>query len=574
MTNRIKILDEVLASKIAAGEVVERPASVVKELVENSIDAGASRIDIEIHNAGKSFIRVTDNGSGMSEADAVLSVQRHATSKIKNIEDLFNISTLGFRGEALAAVSSVSRFELLTSDGGKGTKISLEGGRTAEKKEVACPKGTTIIVKDLFFNTPARLKYLKSDPTESGQISDIVGKLMLSNPGVAFKLLSDGRELASSSGSGALFDSVVSVYGSAFAKSLIEVSYKGIKGFIGKPSETKINRNYQLFFINGRYVKNFMLSKAFEASYRNLIPGDRHPAAVLFISMDPKEVDVNVHPAKKEVKFAFPNRVARLAEEAALDALAGVSAPKLVYSPETDLIRTREKAGMPYAALELQMPCEDISGPHPGFGERKDIVYEAPFSADISAAKPVVAAVIGNSYIVCVDGQDLVIIDQHAAHERMLYEKIKKAGPAKTDSQICLVPEVLELDKKEFAAVENRLEDFAALGFDLELFGKNSVRLKAVPSPLTRINMKDLVKDLASQMGEGAGGLKTEDHLDRIAKLAACHGAVKAGDSLSPEEIKALAGELLDSPDFSTCPHGRPTVIRLENAKLAKLFGR
>ena len=572
MVDRIKILDEVLASKIAAGEVVERPASVVKELIENSIDAGASRIDIEIHNAGKSFIRVTDNGCGMSEADALLSVERHATSKIKNIEDLFNISTLGFRGEALAAVSSVSRFELLTSDGAKGTKISLEGGRIIEKKEFACPKGTTIIVKDLFFNTPARLKYLKSDPTESGQITDIVGKLILLSPGVAFKLSSDGRELLSSSGSGALLDAIIAVYGSSFAKSLIEVSHKAVKGFIGKPSDTKINRNYQLFFINGRYVKNFMLSKAFESSYRNRVPGDRHPAAVLFISMDPKEVDVNVHPAKKEVKFAFPNRVARIVEEAASEALISISAPKLVYSPEMDFLPATAKKYVSYA-VELQMPHEEFSaGTSYTEDARKSTVGISEIGDNIGSI-PVVAAVIGNSYIVCVDGPDLVIIDQHAAHERVLYEKIKKNGTSKMGSQICLVPEVLELDKKEFAAIESRLKEFSAIGFDLEVFGKNSMRLKAIPSPLTHIDMKGLVKDLVSQMEEERN-LRTEDHLDWIAKLAACHGAVKAGDRLSQEETKSLVGELFDSTDFSTCPHGRPTVIRLENAKLAKLFGR
>lgn len=574
MADRIKILDEVLASKIAAGEVVERPASVVKELVENSIDAGASRIDVEIHSSGRSLIRVTDNGSGMSEADAVLSVERHATSKIKDIDDLFNISTLGFRGEALAAVSSVSRFELLTSDGKKGTRISLEGGKIAEKKEFACPKGTTIIVKDLFFNTPARLKYLKSDPTESGQIADIVSKMMLSNPSIAFKLTSDGRELLSSSGNGVLFDVIVSVYGSAFARSLIEVSHKTVKGFIGKPSDTKVNRNYQLFFINGRYVKNFMLSKALESSYRNLIPGDRHPPAVIFISMDPKEVDVNVHPTKKEVKFAFPNRVTRLVETAASEALIGISAPRLVYSPEAGVFSGKEKRHVPHAVMELQMPCGDIPGTASLGREPDENPRKAPDGGEKTVSGPVVAAVIGNSYIVCVDGEDLVLIDQHAAHERVLYEKIKKNGISRTDSQICLVPEVLELDKKEFAAVESRLGEFSALGFDLEVFGKSSVRLKAVPSPLTRVDMKGLVKDLASQMEEGEKSLKTEDHLDRLAKLAACHGAVKAGDRLSREETNSLVAELFCATDFSTCPHGRPTVVRLENSRLSRLFGR
>jgi len=565
MADRIKILDELLASKIAAGEVVERPASVVKELVENSLDAGASRIDVEIHNAGKAFIRVTDDGCGMSERDAVLSVERHATSKIKSIDDLFCISTLGFRGEALAAISSVSRLELITGDGQKGTKIVLEGGKTAEKKEVSCPKGTTVIVKDLFFNTPARLKYLKSDATESGQISEIMSRLMLSNPGVAFKVTSDGREMLSSSGNGNLLDPVVSVWGASFARSLIEVSYKGVKGFIGRPSDTKINRNYQHFFVNGRYVKNFMLSKAFESAYRSLIPAGRHPSAVMFITMDPREVDVNVHPAKKEVKFAFPNRISRLVEEAVSDALSEIRAPELVYSPDEALVAAPQKSRSSYMFAELDLPHESYSGAQSAGYELRGAAPDGPK----------IAAVIGNSYIVCVEGDDLVMIDQHAAHERMLYEKIKKNRSGGTPgSQICLVPEVIELDKKEFAAVESRTKELSELGFDIEVFGKNSVRLKAVPSPLTRIDVKGLVKDISAQMEAGDKELKTDDISDSLAKLAACHGAVKAGDKLSEEETKALVEELFRSPDFSTCPHGRPTVVRLEGDKIAKLFGR
>lgn len=571
MADRINILNEILASKIAAGEVVERPASVVKELAENSLDAGATRIDIEVHNAGKSFIRVTDNGCGMSRRDAELSVERHATSKIKDIDDLFSISTLGFRGEALAAVSSISRFELITSDGSQGTKISLEGGRSLEKKETAGPKGTTVIVKDIFFNTPARLKYLKSDATELSQISDITSKMLISNPKTAFRLVSDGKELLSSSGNGSLFDAVISVYGTSFARSLIELSHKDIYGLIGKPSDTKINRNYQLFFVNGRYVKNFMLSKAFESAYRNLIPKDRHPSAIIFLTIDPKEVDVNVHPAKKEVKFASPNRISRFVEEAVSGALTDVLPPKLVYSPDLDHVPSVVKKTESYAAIELQMPELRVSSPDNCRGKEEGAIKEA---ASDSNEKPSVAAVIDDSYIVCIEGSDLIIIDQHAAHERMLYEKLKIFAASRPDSQIYLVPEVLELDKKEFSAVENHLKEFAMMGFDLEVFGKNSVRLKAVPSPLTRLDMRGLVKDLVSQMSEGEKNLKTEDHLDRLAKLAACHAAVKAGDRLSSAETKALVDAVFESKDFSTCPHGRPTVVRLEGHKIAKLFGR
>lgn len=565
MGDRINILDEVLVSKIAAGEVVDRPASAVKELVENSLDAGASRIEVEIHGAGKALIRVTDNGCGMSEKDALLSVQRHATSKIRGLDDLFGVSTLGFRGEALAAVSSVSRFELITSDGTRGTKISVEGGKITGNKEAACPKGTSVVVKDLFFNTPARLKYLKSDATESGQISDIMSKLSVSRPDVAFRLLSDGREVFSSPGNGSLFDAVLSAYGSAFARSLIEVSHKSVKGFVSKPSDTRINRNYQHFFVNGRYVKNFTLSRALEAAYRNLIPGDRHPCAAVFIEMNPHEVDVNVHPAKKEVKFAHPLNVSRLVEEAVSDALSQVKPPQIIYSPDIESGISSSKPKEYFAAAQLQMPCPDNA----------PLRYEPPLETMLSTAGPFVAGVISDSYIVCIDGDDLVIIDQHAAHERMLFEKIRENAKSGTpDSQICLVPDVIELDKKEFFALEARLKELSSMGFDIEVFGKNSVRLKAVPSSLTRLDMKGMISDMASQMEDGPKGLKNEEAADRLAKLAACHGAVKAGDRLSPEEIKGLVKDLFSSPDFSTCPHGRPTVVRLEGQKLARLFGR
>ncbi len=580
MADRINILDEVLASKIAAGEVVERPSSVVKELVENSIDAGADRIAIEVHSGGKSLILVTDNGCGMSERDAALSVERHATSKLRKAEDLFNISTLGFRGEALAAVSSISRFELLTNDGDKGTKIYIEGGKTIEKEECACPRGTTIIVKDLFYNTPARLKYMKGDQTESTHISDIVSKLVLSNPKVSFKLVSNGKEVISSSGNGNVLDAIASIYGNAFAKSLVEVDLGNIKGYVSKPSDTKVNKDYQLFFVNGRYVRNLLLSNALESSYRNLISKDRHPAGILFVSVDPGGIDVNVHPAKREVKFADPGRVIKSISEAVKHSLIKNSPAKMVYSPDGFVPPERNFVGKEKSmqAVSMCFPEEFPSGHVPAdmpAEERSPVIISSSEDDPLnSAAVPVPVAQVSNTYIVCVDGRDIVLIDQHAAHERILYEKIKSGKISRSNSQVCLMPQVIALDKKEFSMIEKSIERFLDLGFDLEVFGSDSIRVKAVPSDMTNINVKKLLSDLALEVGSGAEYLKTDEFADKIAKLAACHGAIKAGDRLSDQEMRSLVRELFATSNFSTCPHGRPSVARIDDPKIARLFSR
>lgn len=586
----IRILDEVLASKIAAGEVVERPASVIKELVENSIDAGATRIDIEVHNGGKSLMRVTDNGSGMGEKDARLCIERHATSKIKNADDLFNISTLGFRGEALPSIASVSRLELLTNDGSKGTKILIDGGKAVVSEETACPKGTSIIVKDIFFNTPARLKFLKSDPTEASHISDVVSKFVLSYPGTAFRLKINGKESVSSTGKGDLLDAVSSVYGSAFARSLVKVGTGKVRGYTGKPGETKINREYQTFFVNGRTVKNFPLSKALESAYSNLIPRDRHPVAVIFVDVDPKEVDVNVHPTKKEIKFAKQSEVTHAVAEAVRQALVDSSVPELISSPQVfvkdkkwtpQMERVWREGTIAPKAEELKEESNIDIDSMSGFSASApgtSALYCSPSALQrfrSSALKhPVPVAQLDQTYIICVDGKDLVLVDQHAAHERILYEKLKTGAAGTDNSQCCLIPEVLELIPKEFIAVEQKLDALKELGFDIEVFGKSSVRVKAVPTLATKVNVRQLISDLAGQDESEKRASSSEDEKERLIKLTACHGAIKAGDPLSGTETEHLIKELYSTSNPSTCPHGRPSIVKLEGGKIAGFFDR
>ncbi len=586
MPNNIIVLDDVLASKIAAGEVVERPASVVKELIENSIDAGASRIEVEIHNAGKSLIRVTDNGSGMNPEDAELSLQRHATSKISTAEDLFNISTLGFRGEALPSIASVSRLELATSNGQLATKIICDSGKITEKENSSSPKGTTIIVKDLFFNTPARLKFLKSDSTEMNQITDSVSRAVLACPKISFRLTHNGKEILSSSGNGDLLDAISSVYGQGFAKTLVPVGHGSVRGYISKPGDTKINRNYQIFFVNNRNVRNFALSKAVESAYLSLIPKDKHPSAVIFTDVDPKEIDVNVHPTKKEIKFQKNSEVMHAIAEAVREALVDVTPAQIISSmgsssPQKWATQGErvwiEEQGIGYRVKGVaegdKKTFELIDVPMNNSGSATYAVPTTPYTLHPSPC-PVPIAQLSNSYIICIEDGDLILIDQHAAHERILYERLKAKNKSETSSQCCLIPEVIELTPAEFRSAEENMDTLKELGFDIEAFGKDSVRIKAVPSEVRELDMKKLFSEIAQQAEEGTPGKGIENEKDRIMKLTACHGAIKAGDPLKPEEINTLLKQLYAIPNPSTCPHGRPSIVRIENKKIASFFDR
>ncbi|MDI6731672.1 MAG: DNA mismatch repair endonuclease MutL [Candidatus Margulisbacteria bacterium] len=554
----IKILPDDLVNKIAAGEVVERPAAVVKELVENSIDAKATKICIEIQGAGSKLIRVADNGQGMSQEDLRLSVQRHATSKISTLEDLFNIHTLGFRGEALPSIASVS-------------KLTIEQNPSGQ--------GITVTAKDLFYNTPARKKFLKSPATEMGHIGDVVAKYALAFPQIAFELIGDGKPMLQSSGSGNLKDAVLSVYGTELLKELITVSFESgpikIHGLISRPTVSRIDKNYETFFVNNRYVKNFLLNRALEDAYRTLIPNNRYPAAILFIDIDPKQVDVNVHPTKREIKFAKTQAVMDAVRSAASQALEKISPanPNPAYS-------------------KWDPPCQKWEGDNwaPSMAE---VLFPSEFSA--SGSQPLLPiSTYKNTYIITTDGEDLVLIDQHAAHERIIYDKLsgdRGQGMNRNGSyqgsghepkwfipgvsrQVLLIPENIELDAKSFSIAKENLELLNRLGFEIEEFGSNSFLLRAVPAISAKIAAKQLLQDIIAELETLGKSARVETKQENIRKLIACHSAVKAGDKLSPLEINQLVKDLYATQNPLTCPHGRPIMFRLTEEEIKKKFAR
>jgi DNA mismatch repair protein MutL len=558
--SKIIILDDDLISKIAAGEVVERPASVVKELVENCLDAGAKRISVEVKDGGKKLIKVTDDGCGMKAEDAKLSLERHSTSKIRSADDLFNIRTLGFRGEALPSIASISKFELITSDGnGTGTKVAMEGSRPKGQTKAGCPKGTTVVVEDLFFNTPARLKFQKGRSTELSHIVDIVSKFILSNPQVLFSLKSDGEEVVSSVGSGKLTDSIASIYGVDMAKTMLEVSGPNVKGYVTQPVVTKSDRYGESFFVNGRFVRNALLSRALEEPYRTLIPGGKYPIAVLFIEVDPADVDVNVHPTKREVKFSRPDVVMKAITAAVSKVLGevGAEAEAKPYSGNWRVAQDNWKPEMIKILEEL--PTSNIQP------QNNSQIIGAKSQADTLFQHNL-------TYIISIDGEDLVMIDQHAAHERIMYEKIK--NKIISGIQALLVPKSVEIEPSQFALISGNLSEINELGFDIEIFGKNTVMVRGIPAALKIQNIDTALSEIISELSSSFKIKSIDERREAIWKMMACKAAVKAGDKLSAYEMEILIRELYSTSNPTTCPHGRPTLVKITRGEMEKMFGR
>jgi len=532
MSSRIQILPEDLANKIAAGEVVERPASAVKELVENSIDAGATQIVIEVQNAGKKLIRVADNGGGMTAEEIEIALQRHSTSKISSLDDLFNIKTLGFRGEALPSIASVSKMRIEPNPSGSGI--------TAE-------------VKDLYHNTPARKKFMKSDATELGHIGEIISKYALAFPDISFKFISDGKPLISSSGTGKLADAVLAIYGAELLKELIGINFQfhsgRIFGYVSRPTLTRIDKNYESFFINHRFIRNFLLNRALEEAYRTLIPGNRYPVGIVFVEIDPKKVDVNVHPTKREVKFVNNQEVMDAVRSAVQQALGETGSRGKVA--ETGMEAGSWKWG---SEKENQLL---VSLPTSGFeGVNLIPIYQ-----------------LKNTYIVATDGEELVLIDQHAAHERILYDSLSRQSSV-VSRQSLLMPETIECNPAETMILKDNLDYLNSLGFEIEVFGGNSFILRAVPAISTSVNAKQLLADILADMQQAGKSVQLEVKRENIRKLVACHSAIKAGDKLTAQEMNQLIRDLYSTNNPATCPHGRPTMVRLTGEELAARFGR
>ncbi len=621
---RINVLPRQVAELIAAGEVVERPASVIKELLENSIDAGATAVTVEIQHGGVTYMRVTDNGCGIERDDVKTAFLRHATSKVRTENDLNNIGTLGFRGEALAAVSSVARVELLTctQNAEIGTRYKINGGIEEALDDAGCPKGTTIIVRDLFYNTPARMKFLKTDVTEANAVSQIVDRIALSHPEVSIKLIRDGKQTLTTNGDGKLLSAIYAVLGRDYFGGLIpcENSQDGVtvSGFVCKPVCCKPNRNGQFFFLNGRLVKSGTAMAALEQAYKNSAMVGKFPYCVLNISVPFGTVDVNVHPAKTEVRFSDEKRIFGCIYYAVKNALLmGDTRPEMKIEPKKtqNRFQTMTVEQFRQTAIE-EKPKERIFST--GFSsvpttpktvpndsdinifslqqnkkaEEKIIVKEeiketpivtAPQKAEeikreeksVEETATVKEAVryIGeafSTYIVAQMGESLYIIDKHAAHERLVFEKLK--AETEPEKQLLLSSVSVTLQKNEYNAIIENIDSLVSFGFELEDFGGSSVLVTAVPAVLKDSDIKSVISEIAGSLIE-TGSVQVE-RLDDIYHIVACRSAVKAGNLSSSVDLSRLAERILQSDDIMYCPHGRPVAMKLTKREIEKQFGR
>ena len=628
---KIVQLSSHVANLIAAGEVVERPASVVKELLENAVDAGASKITVEIQNGGMTLLRVTDNGCGMAAEDARTAFLRHATSKLRTAEDLAAISTMGFRGEALAAIASVSRIDLLTKTAGAiaGTDLHLDAGKITREDEVGCPDGTTIIVRDLFYNTPARMKFMKSDTYEGSKVSEAVQLQALAHPEVSFTFIKDGKQLLSTPGTGDLQAAVYCVYGRTFAQ-MAKVDSRWeqhrLLGYVTKPTDARPSRTMQTFFVNGRPVKSRLLVAALEEAYRNQLMVGKFPACVLHITMPANLVDVNVHPAKTEVKFLSEKAVFDCVHYGVLAALnqqtdrpqmrlttpaaapAATPAPNRAQSGKQDsFFRTmtaQEYQNFTQLMKPVSKPEQKFAAPNPAerqmdtsFREtvftpaitpksepvvvptKETIAVETPAPEPVQEVLPMPEEIpwrmvgeLYNSYVLVEQGEDAYLIDKHAAHERILFEKLKANQEAITP-QLLLTPVPVRLSPESVALLLDNKALLAELGFDIDEFGNNTVMLRQIPMDLTAELAAETLETIAADLMNGRRERSTTVR-DEVLHTVACKAAIKAGWVNDEKELLALVKQVMSREDLKYCPHGRPICISLSKKQLEKQFKR
>lgn len=633
---RINVLPKEIYQLIAAGEVVERPSSVVKEMIENSLDAGAKNITLEIKNGGSTYIRITDDGCGIERDDVRKVFISHATSKISKKDDLNSIATLGFRGEAMASISAVSKVELLTKAENEeiGTRYEIAGGEELEFDDAGCPNGTTIVVRDIFFNTPARMKFLKKDVTEGNQVAGIVDRMAISHPEISFRFIRDGKQVLITSGNGDLKSTVYSVLGKEMSDSLMSVDYSfndmRITGFVSKPTASRKSRAGQYFYINNRIVKSKTAMAALEQAYKNTIMVGRFPACVLNIELNPAQVDVNVHPAKTEVRFANEKPIFDLVYYAVKTAIENDRTVKEVEFKENPIYRQESKnvyqnndnksfqAKFDFFKKKDEPPSQQViktkprenfwqvEAPKPEYKIARDekpkprvdinIEYEEP--EEISTAKSEDAPkerdiekvvitdekdneniipnfkLIGEAfktYLIVEIENELYFIDKHAAHERMNFERFK--AQATVETQMLLAPVVVNLTKDEFIAISENVELIKKCGFELEEFGESQIIVRAIPSLVDGDSVKDLMLEIAQKLLEHKTDI-LPDKIDWIYHSASCRGAVKAGDYTSRQEQEMFVKKLLSMPNIRFCPHGRPVFIKMSKYDIEKQFGR
>jgi DNA mismatch repair protein MutL len=617
----IVLLDDLTINKIAAGEVIERPANVVKELVENSIDAGATSISVDIENGGISYIRITDNGKGIEEDDVELAFERHATSKIRKADDLIRISTMGFRGEALASIAAIAKVELVTRTRNNeiGTRILVEGGDVVLKEECGAPVGTTITVRELFFNTPVRYKFLKKDYTEGGYIEDSLSKMALINPNISFRVSNNKKEVLQTSGNSDMSAVVYNVFGKDIAKNLVDVNFEfeGIKvrGVVGKPEIARSNRANQIFYVNKRFIKDKVLMAAAEEAYRTTIPQGKYGFCILNVEINPELVDVNVHPAKLEVRFSDEGQVFKAINHAIKEAL--LKRELTAEDSDDEKVEVKEEAEVQHKRglfdifrnLEYKpkttnnvIPIrEEISKDN--FEEEKEennkeeIIGEEdiqrkllPELENIKTGKNIIDIeiedkvvvpdykIIGtafSTYILLELEDDIYILDQHAAHERVLYEKTKynfyKDGGKEV--QMLLLPDIITLSKRDMNIVRDHIDLFELTGFIIEEFGDNTIKITGVPVICFDMDTKDLFLDILDGL-DITNRTNKQEVEEKFISTVACKAAVKANMSLDLSEIESLLNELLVLENPFTCPHGRPTAIRITKTEIEKKFGR
>ena len=637
---QIKVLDKHVAELIAAGEVVERPASVIKELVENSIDAGATQVTVEIQNGGVSYMRVTDNGCGISRNDVPTAFLRHATSKVSTSTDLDSISTLGFRGEALASVAAVARVEMMTcKEGETGVIYKICGGEEISLDDAGCPVGTTIIVRDLFYNTPARMKFLKKDVGEANAVAGVLDKIALSHPEISIRFIRDGKNTLNTPGDGDLKATIYAVFGRDFASGLIKTDYTldnmSVSGYIGTPVAARANRNMQFFYINGRYVKSKNMIAAVEQAYKNSIMVGKFPSCVLNLNIPFNLVDINVSPSKTEARFVDERAVFNIIYYGVKTALnMGDTRPEL----KLDNIPIKTDNGLHNTAIKSQphiskpivtappkpAPASDFiptsnyfealsrnkapseesvfrSAPVVQYNDKPmrynlDVVYEEPeektptqttfiepvtetfdentavITDEPTEAKPEIKIIgeLFTTYIIAECGEKVVFIDKHAAHERILFEKIRTE---EHDSQMLLEPVTVTLAKEEYTLVTENLDLIARVGFEIDDFGASSVIVRAVPTVLAGEDVKSLILEIAGGFCNNKTTVEIEK-LDWLYHNIACRAAIKAGSHSNMTEMAALAERIINHDDIRYCPHGRPVAFTLTKKELEKQFGR
>ncbi|MCK6449502.1 MAG: DNA mismatch repair endonuclease MutL [Alphaproteobacteria bacterium] len=594
-------LPETLVNRIAAGEVIERPAAAVKELVENAIDAGATRIDVALRDGGVSLITVLDDGQGMAREELVLAIERHATSKLPE-DDLSQIDTLGFRGEALPSIGAVSRLAITSRPRGQeqAWRIEVIGGRVAEPVPAGLNPGTQVAVRDLFFATPARLKFLKEPRTELAHAVDAVERLAMAHPAIAFSIAEEGRPARRyAAAAGDLFDARLSrlsaILGRDFAANAlkIEAERAGMRllGHAGVPTFNRATAQQQYLFVNGRPVRDRLLGGAVRAAYQDFLARDRHPVVALFLEIDPRMVDVNVHPAKAEVRFRDSGVVRGLIVGALRQALmaAGHQASTTVAGQALNAFRPGGPIGgaaVMHASGALREELAQWQGPPgapgsapalPGLGTVPAANVAAPAADERMLAFPLGAAraQLHGTYILAQTADGIVIVDQHAAHERLVYERMKRAlAESGVARQVLLIPEVVELGEAAAERLLARLGELKELGLVIDRFGRGAVAVREVPALLGKVDVKGLVRDLAEEIAELDGHLALKEKLEEVCGTMACHGSVRAGRALNAEEMNALLRQMEATPHSGQCNHGRPTYVALKLADIERLFGR